>query len=242
MGVDENLYRLVLVLHILTAIVGFGGMLACGLYINEVPRLSGRTGKALVDATAVVGRIPMAAFCAAPVLGIMLVWLSDDLWKFDQAWISGSFLAYIALIIIALTVQVPTMRKLRAHAVSNRHSEATIVGSSDRLRVGTLQELKELSPTLHQAQRVLMELEGITLDKAYEAILEASDVTGQTELEIAEEVLATGQRPDLAVKETGRGVPSPELEGLVRRANLVGGIVNVIWAVVLCLMVFKPGV
>jgi hypothetical protein len=184
----------------------------------------------------------MGAFYAAPILGIVLVWLSDDLWKFDQTWISASFLAYIALIVLSFTVQVPTMRKLRAHAISTSRSDPPIVGTSEKPRLSTLQGIKDLSPSLGRAQRVLMQVEGITLDEAYEVICEASDVTGHTELEISEEILATGQRPDLAVQATRRGVSSPEVEALVRRATVVGGLVNIIWAVVLCLMVFKPGV
>ena len=115
MGVDGDLYQLVLVLHILSAIIGFGGMFIAGFYGNEARNLPGREGLAVATTTLkVTGRIPTVAVCAVPILGILLILLSDDLWKFSEAWISLSFLLYFVLMGLATGLQVPTIRKMVA--------------------------------------------------------------------------------------------------------------------------------
>src|SRR4051794_10509403 len=115
MGVDTDLYKLVLVLHILAVIIGFGGMFIAGFYGNEARKRPGREGLAVAETTlAVTGRIPTVAVCAVPILGILLVLLSDDLWKFSEAWVSLSFVLYIVLMGLATGMQVPAIRKIVA--------------------------------------------------------------------------------------------------------------------------------
>jgi uncharacterized membrane protein len=115
MGVDSGFYELVLVLHILAVIVGFGGMFIAGFYGNEARNRPGREGLAVAETTLkVTGMIPTVAVCAVPILGILLVLLSDDVWKFSEAWVSLSFLLYIVLMGLATGVQVPAIRKIVA--------------------------------------------------------------------------------------------------------------------------------
>ncbi len=115
MGVDSDLYKLVLVLHILAAIIGFGGMFIAGFYGDEARNLPGREGLAVAQTTLkVTGRIPTVAVSAVPILGILLILLSDDFWKFSEAWVSISFLLYIALMGLATGIQVPTIRRMVA--------------------------------------------------------------------------------------------------------------------------------
>lgn len=115
MGVDGDLYNVVLVLHILAAIIGFGGMFIAGFYGIESRRLPGDEGLVVAQATMKVsGQVPTVAVCAVPILGILLILMSDDVWKFSQAWISLSFLLYFVLMGLATGLQVPTLRKLVA--------------------------------------------------------------------------------------------------------------------------------
>ena len=115
MGVDGDLYQLVLVLHILSVIIGFGGMFIAGFYGNEARLRPGAEGLAVAETTLkVTGRIPTVAVCAVLPLGILLILLSDDTWKFSEAWISLSFLLYFVLMGLATGVQVPTIRKMVA--------------------------------------------------------------------------------------------------------------------------------
>ena len=113
MGVDGDLYKLVLVLHILAAIIGFGGMFIAGFYGIESRKLPGDEGLVVARATMKVSsQVPTVAVCAVPILGILLILMSDDVWQFSQAWISLSFLLYIVLMGLATGLQVPTLRKL----------------------------------------------------------------------------------------------------------------------------------
>jgi uncharacterized membrane protein len=47
-----------------------------------------------------------------PILGILLIVTSDEVWKFDQKWISFSFLLYIIGIALSHAVLRPTVKKL----------------------------------------------------------------------------------------------------------------------------------
>ena len=60
------------------------------------------------------GAVPARAIYAVPVLGILLILLSDDTWKFSEAWISLSFVLYFLLVVLAVVVQVPAIRKMVA--------------------------------------------------------------------------------------------------------------------------------
>jgi len=140
MGVDGDLYKLVQVLHILASIIGFGGMFIAGFYGNEARNQPGREGLALAETTLkVTGRIPTMAVYTVPILGILLILMSDDTWKFSEAWISLSLLLYIVLVALAVTVQVPNIRKMillrsgaegvKATEMEARGRTAAIVGA-----------------------------------------------------------------------------------------------------------------
>lgn len=115
MGLDGNLYQLIKVLHILAAIVGFGGMFIAGFYGQEARKRPGGEGLAVAETTLkVTALVPTMAVYTVPVLGILLILLSDDAWKFSQAWVSLSLLLYLGLIVLAVAVQVPATRELVA--------------------------------------------------------------------------------------------------------------------------------
>ena len=115
MGVDTDLYNLVLVLHLLAVIIGFGGMFIAPFYGNEARNRPGPEGLAVAETTLkVTGTVPTVAVCAVPILGTLLILLSDDTWKFSEAWISLSLLLYIVLMGLATGVQVPAIRKMVA--------------------------------------------------------------------------------------------------------------------------------
>jgi uncharacterized membrane protein len=132
MGVETNLYQLVLVLHILAVIIGFGGMFIAGFYGNEARNRPGREGLAVAETTLKVTSLaPTMAVYSVPVLGILLIFLSDDTWKFSQPWVGISMLLYIVLLVVAITQQVPAIRKLialRSGAEGAQSLEAQALG------------------------------------------------------------------------------------------------------------------
>ena len=98
-GPDSGVYQLLLVLHLVTVIGGFGSILLDGLYgargadagtRSEGPSgpLSGQQGPSVSE----------WLIYAVPVTGLLLVLVSEDRWQFSQAWISLSFLLYIAAV------------------------------------------------------------------------------------------------------------------------------------------------
>ena len=84
---DSGVYQLVLVLHLVTVIGGFGGILLDGLY-----------GNGEVASATPSPRLSEWLVYAVPVTGLLLVLVSEDRWQFSQAWISVSFLLYLAAV------------------------------------------------------------------------------------------------------------------------------------------------
>lgn len=90
---DGGVYQLLLVLHLVTVIGGFGSILLNGLYgeAEATRRHGGSSG----------GQGPSVSewlIYVVPVTGLLLVLVSEDRWQFSQAWISLSFLLYLAAV------------------------------------------------------------------------------------------------------------------------------------------------
>jgi len=135
MGVSSGLYKFIEVLHILAAIIGFGGMFVAGFYGQEARKRPGHDGLAVAETTLkVTGMVPTMAVYTVPVLGILLVLLSEDTYKFSQAWVSLSFLAYLALIVLAIVVQVPAIRRMVALRAEGRAGSPADMGSSSEMQ------------------------------------------------------------------------------------------------------------
>jgi len=107
---DGGVYQLLLVLHLITVIGGFGGVVLDGLYGKpeaagggQGPNgpLSGRQG----PCGPLSGRqgpgppgVSEWLIYAVPVTGLLVVLVSEDRWQFSQAWVSLSFLLYLAAV------------------------------------------------------------------------------------------------------------------------------------------------
>jgi uncharacterized membrane protein len=95
MGVDGNVYRFLLLLHIACAVLGFGGLAYNGYYLVRGRRLGGTEGTGVVEANADVSRIAEILVYAVFVLGLLLVASSQKMWKFSQAWLSAAMVLYL---------------------------------------------------------------------------------------------------------------------------------------------------
>lgn len=98
MGVDSTLYQIIALGHILAAIVGFGGFIAQGAYNADAFRGKASDALAVVSATKRVTKLAMGGVYAVLAFGIALVPLSDDAIGFGEAWISASFVVWIAVV------------------------------------------------------------------------------------------------------------------------------------------------
>lgn len=119
---DSGVYQLLLVLHLVTVIGGFGSILLDGLYgaragsgaaamrdtsqdpsgpLSGAAGPSGPSGQQGPSGPLSGQQGPSLSewlIYAVPVTGLVLVLVSEDRWQFSQAWISLSFLLYIAAV------------------------------------------------------------------------------------------------------------------------------------------------
>jgi uncharacterized membrane protein len=110
--VDSTGYRIVLVLHILCAIVGFGAVMLNAIYAAQVRNRRGAEGLAIAEANFRASKIAMYFVYAVILLGFALVGMSDKVWKFGQTWVWLAIVLVIAAIGIAHGAIVPREKKV----------------------------------------------------------------------------------------------------------------------------------
>jgi hypothetical protein len=112
---ETFLYELVLYLHILTAIVGFGSTFVWPLLSVKARALPPEQGLALNRAVFDTAKKVTTPFTLATgVLGIILVVLSDELYSFAQPWISAGLTLWLLGAGIALGLHTPNLKALLA--------------------------------------------------------------------------------------------------------------------------------
>ena len=115
MGQNSGIYKLFLVLHFLTIIVGFGPMVLGGVFGVKAKARGGREGQAIAEATfEVLDEWATKFVYLVPVFGILLVLVSDDAWQFSDAWISFSFLLYFVALGVVHGAHRPNLRRMNA--------------------------------------------------------------------------------------------------------------------------------
>jgi uncharacterized membrane protein len=112
MGVDSGAYDVVLVLHVMCVIIGFGGVFLNGIYGAEAKRRRGREGLAVFEATERVGKVAEAFILAVPVFGIALILMSHKQWSFSQAWVIGALVIYAVALTLSFGVHLPNLRRM----------------------------------------------------------------------------------------------------------------------------------
>jgi uncharacterized membrane protein len=113
-GIDSGIYKALLVLHILAAIVGFGGVMLNGLYGNEAKKRRGAEGLVVVEANMFVSfRVAEIAIYLIFVFGVLLVVTSDGVWSFGDLWVSLAMGLYVVAIGLSHGVMQPTVKRMR---------------------------------------------------------------------------------------------------------------------------------
>ena len=97
--INSGAYRLVLILHISTVVIGIGGVFLLGLFGREAGNRKGVEGQAIAETAYKVGEIAEYFIYAIPVFGIALLFMSGNhlLW-FDQTWVWLSLILYVAAV------------------------------------------------------------------------------------------------------------------------------------------------
>ncbi len=109
---NDDLYRIVMVLHILVAIVGFGGVMLNGLYGSQIKKHRGTDALAIAEANYKVSTVAEYFIYAVPVLGVLLVLLSDHQIEFSDLWVGLSIAIYVVAIGVSHAVMLPTVRRI----------------------------------------------------------------------------------------------------------------------------------
>ena len=105
----SGLYKSLLVLHILTAIVGLGAVMLNGLYAAQAQKRAGQGGRAVSEANYFVSNIAEKF-----IYGLAMVGMSDKVWKFSQTWIWLSLVVYIGAIGISHSILIPGHKRINA--------------------------------------------------------------------------------------------------------------------------------
>ncbi len=146
MGTGSAIYRIVLLLHIATAIVGFGGLLANGINNAKAFRSPAGVAKTLLEGSQQVAKTAYYAIYALFLLGIVLVAVSGGAFSFSELWISISFLVVIVVVGVSHGMVRPAIAGIveRADALVSSNgasgptleSDAEATGLAKRLAVG----------------------------------------------------------------------------------------------------------
>jgi uncharacterized membrane protein len=111
---SDAAYDIVLVLHILCAIIGFGSVMLNAIYGQQAKSRRGREGLAIFQANKLVSTIGRYFIYAVFVLGILLVLLGGKTIDFDQTWIWLSMLLFIGAIGVSHGLLLPRVNRIEA--------------------------------------------------------------------------------------------------------------------------------
>ena len=120
----SGLYKLLVVLHLLSVVVGIGATMLNGVYAAKAKKAGGPAAGAIMKANFEVTMLAEKVIYLIPVFGILAVLASDDVWEFDQTWIWLSIVLYVIALGIAHGNQMPAGKKMLAGPSSPQEAEA----------------------------------------------------------------------------------------------------------------------
>ena len=137
------LYNVVLVIHILATVVGFGGFIAHSMYNAKALRSTASEASVIFGVTIDVSKIATYAIIAVMPLGIVLISLSqsDDVaqtFSFGALWVSASFVLWFAM--LGVTGAMIT-KNLKAAAARVAAIDPSTVVSEDAEAVAALKKV-----------------------------------------------------------------------------------------------------
>jgi uncharacterized membrane protein len=125
---NSGLYKTLLVLHILVAIIGLGSVMLNGLYAAQAQKRQGPPGRAVSESNFAVSSIGEYFIYAIPVFGILLVLASDKAYKFSQTWIWLAMLLYVVAIGISHAILIPGHKRVNALLAEMEQGPAPVGG------------------------------------------------------------------------------------------------------------------
>jgi uncharacterized membrane protein len=112
MGPGSGAYKFVLLLHLVSVVVGLGGVMLNGVYAGLAAKGQGTEGIAVSEANFKVSNVAEKFIYAIPLFGIGLIFMSDDVWSFGQTWVWLSLVLYVLAIGISHSVLIPSHKRV----------------------------------------------------------------------------------------------------------------------------------
>ena len=150
MGYESFLYNVFLFLHVLSVIVGFGGVLLNGLYASRARRYTPDQTLAIMEVNGFVSmKVAEIFIYLAAVFGFGLVGLSERVYTFGQLWIWLSIVIYVVSLGVSHGVLMP---RVRAMTNLQREIAAGTAGAETPSRMEALgKQIGASSGVLHLA-------------------------------------------------------------------------------------------
>jgi uncharacterized membrane protein len=104
-------YRVLLLGHLLSVIVGIGAVFLNALYFAEMRKRPGPAGRAVSEANFRVSLVAEWVIYLIPVFGILLVVVNDG-WDFDQTWIWLAIVLFVVALGVSHGVLIPSHRRM----------------------------------------------------------------------------------------------------------------------------------
>src|SRR3954471_6228194 len=115
-AVTSTAFKLVLVLHLISVVVGFGGITLIGFVGAASQQYPGPPGQAVFDTSQRLGKVAEYFIYAVPVFGIALLFISttngNHVYWWDQAWVSAALVIYILTIGFVHSLHLPNLKKM----------------------------------------------------------------------------------------------------------------------------------
>src|SRR5262245_57508041 len=153
-GTTTGIYKLLLLLHILSVVVGIGAVMLNGLYAAQAQKRPGPTGRAVSEANEAVGKIAEYVIYLIPVFGLLLVMFSDGAWKLSQTWVWLALVLYVVAIGIAHSVLIPGHRRINELLAEMEQGPAPAGGPPPQ--VATIQEIGKRQATAGMVNNLLV--------------------------------------------------------------------------------------
>ena len=127
------MYKLLLFLHILSAIAGIGNYMLGGLRAASASKAGGPAAGAVSDAEMKSGKVADIFIYLIFITAIALILVGDSA-EFSDMWVSLSFLLYIVAVGISHGLMKPSARKARELAAAGGGPEMPSI--QQRLAIG----------------------------------------------------------------------------------------------------------
>jgi uncharacterized membrane protein len=114
MGTASGAFKLVLLLHVLSVVVGIGTVMLNGVYAAKAKKMGAPAVGSVMQANFDVSSVAEKVIYTIPIFGLALIGMSDKVYDFGQTWVWLSLVLYLAAIGISHGVMIPNGKKMLA--------------------------------------------------------------------------------------------------------------------------------